>query len=208
MDSRIVSWPYFLAINWSIVTPRYGLTAFLRGRAADNRTAPRAWSPPGSSVLAMASGISIPEMNVTRLRNGSRGFVINENSKLEPSCCGLQYPGAAPCGCQIPMKRLTGAAAVLAKGVCAGTIESSRGKPSLMPAPRKNVRRGMNFFSINISFDSCSVTGSLFGFFRSHLKWGALDNAHQNRQEPVVILVRIPHNLPDHGHIFVFHSAA
>src|SRR5580700_10529504 len=156
----------------------------------------------------MASGISIPEMNVTRLRNGSNGFVINENSKFEPSCCGLQYPGAAPCGCQIPMKRLTGAAAVLPRGVCAGTIESSSGKPSVMPAPRKNVRRGMNFFSINISLDSCSVTGCVFDFFRSHLKRGALDNTHQDREEPVVILVRIVHDGPDHGHILIFHSAA
>src|SRR5580692_4659254 len=188
--------------------PRYGLTAFLRGRMADNSTAPRAWSPPGSSVVAIASGISIPEIKVTRLRNGSSGLVMNEKSKLDPSCWGLQYPGAAPCGCQIPMKRLTGAAAVLPRGVCAGTIESSSGKPSVMPAPRKNVRRGMNFFSINISLDSCSVTGCLFDFFRSHLKWGALNNSHQNRQEPVVILVRVPDDRPDHRHIFVFDPAA
>src|SRR5579864_1092985 len=133
-----------------MVTPRYGVTAFLRGRAADNRTAPRAWSPPGSSVVAMASGISIPDIRVTRFLNGSRGLVMYENSKLAPSCSGLQYPGAAPCGCQIPRNRRAGAAAVLSNGVCAGTIESSKGKPSVMPAPRRNARRGTNFFEINI----------------------------------------------------------
>src|SRR5690242_19319488 len=49
-EDKIVSWPYFWAINWSTVTPRYGLTALRRGRAPESRTAPRAWSPPGSSV--------------------------------------------------------------------------------------------------------------------------------------------------------------
>ena len=33
---------YFCAPNWSSVTPKYGLTAFLRGRDDDNKTAPRA----------------------------------------------------------------------------------------------------------------------------------------------------------------------
>src|SRR6516162_4399483 len=131
MDDRIVSRPYLFAINWSIVTPKEGLTAFLRGRTPDKRTAPRAWSPPGSSVVAMASGRSSPEMRTTRSRNGSSGLVIDEKSKLEPSCKGLQYPGAAPCGCQIPTKRFTGLAEVWRKGVCAGTIESSSGKATV-----------------------------------------------------------------------------
>ena len=70
--------------------PRNGLTAFRRGRAPDSSTAPRAWSPPGSSVVAIASGMSRPLISTTRLRNGSSGLVMNENSKFLPSCSGLQ----------------------------------------------------------------------------------------------------------------------
>ena len=61
-------------------------------------------------------------IKVTRLRNGSRGFVMKEKSKFAPSCSGLQYPGAAPCGCQMPRNRRTGAAAVFFRRVCAGTM--------------------------------------------------------------------------------------
>ena len=38
----------------------------------------------------------------------------------------------------------------LASGVCAGTIESSRGSASVTPIPRKNVRRGKCFLVMNI----------------------------------------------------------
>src|SRR5437870_2510650 len=91
-------------------------------------------------------------MRTTRSRNGTSSFVIKENSKLEPSCKGLQYPGAAPCGCQMPTKRLTesGPAAVWRNGVCAGSIDSRKGKANVTPQPCRNVRRGMCFFVINI----------------------------------------------------------
>src|SRR5579864_2645239 len=142
----------------------------------------------------MASVMSSPLMRTTRLRNGSSGFVINENSKSVPSCSGLQYPGAAPCGCQMPTKRLTGLAAVLRKGVWAGTIESSSGKANVTPTPRKNVRRAICFFVINIYL--ASLVRTLF-HFRSHLKWGALDHTHQERRKLIVILFRFPHNRAD-----------
>ena len=44
-----------------------------------------------------------------------------------------------------------GAAAVRRSGVSAGTIDSSSGKASVTPAPRRNVRRGMCFFVMNIA---------------------------------------------------------
>ena len=50
----------------------------------------------------------------------------------------------------MPTKRFTGAAAVTRSGVSAGTIDSSNGKANVTPAPRRNVRRGMCFFVINI----------------------------------------------------------
>jgi hypothetical protein len=74
-----------------------------------------------------------------------------ENSKSAPSVTGLQYPGAAPCGCHTPTKRRTGLAAVWRNGVAAGTIDSSSGRATIAPAPRRNVRRGMCFFVINIA---------------------------------------------------------
>ncbi len=46
--------------------------------------------------------------------------------------------------------RRTGLAAVFASGVAAGTIASSNGNAIVAPTPRRNVRRGMNFFVMNI----------------------------------------------------------
>src|SRR5438094_6945779 len=139
-----------------MVTPRYGLTESRRGRAPDKRLAPRACSPPGSSAVGLEPVASRPVIKTTRSRNGSSGFVIKENSKLEPSCSGLQYPGAAPCGCQMPTKRLTepGPAAVWRRGVWAGSIDSRKGKAKVTPQPRRNVLLGMCFLAINIYLSS------------------------------------------------------
>ena len=41
-----------------------------------------------------------------------------------------------------------------------------------------------------------------------HLEGRALDDAHQNRGKPVVVLFRVAHDRADHGHIVVFDSAA
>src|ERR1051326_1004106 len=48
----------------------------------------------------------------------------------------------------MPQNRLFGVAAVLAKGVCAGSIESSSGSATVTPAPRRNVRRERCFFEM------------------------------------------------------------
>jgi len=48
------------------------------------------------------------------------------------------------------LNRLFGLAAVFASGVCAGTMESSRGREIATPMPRKNVRRGRYFFEIKV----------------------------------------------------------
>src|ERR1700741_3002753 len=50
----------------------------------------------------------------------------------------------------MPTKRRTGAAAVIRVGVSAGSIDSRRGRASVTPAPRRNVRRAMCFFETNI----------------------------------------------------------
>src|SRR5882724_5968276 len=46
--------------------------------------------------------------------------------------------------------RLFGLAAVLFKGVCAGTIDSRNGNATVTPAPRRNVRRERDFFVMNM----------------------------------------------------------
>src|SRR5690349_449053 len=51
----------------------------------------------------------------------------------------------------MPQKRLFGLAAVLLNGVCAGTIASNSGSATVTPTPRRNVRRGMCFFVMNIA---------------------------------------------------------
>src|SRR5579872_6041902 len=48
--------------------------------------------------------------------------------------------------------RERGEAAVLARGVCAGTIESSKGSASDAPTPRRMVRRDRCFLVRNIPF--------------------------------------------------------
>ena len=47
-------------------------------------------------------------------------------------------------------RRLRGNAAVLRNGVCAGTIESKRGRAEVTPIPRRTERRERCFFVINI----------------------------------------------------------
>src|ERR1019366_10296486 len=111
----------------------------------------------------------------------------------------------------MPMKRLTGAAAVWFVGVCAGTNESRRGNPSVTPTPRRKVRRGMYFFEMNICLNSLLSDFLPFrNFFRfdSHLKRSAFNHSHRNRGKLIMILVRFPHNPADYGHILIFHAAA
>jgi len=50
--------------------------------------------------------------------------------------------------------RLFGLAAVLFKGVCAGTIDSSSGNATVTPAPRRNVRRERCLFVMNLGLIS------------------------------------------------------
>ena len=101
----------------SVADERGGRVAIHHGHAPDKSAAPRAWSPAGSSAVGAEAVASRFVMRTVRSRNGSNGFVMYENSKSEPACAGLQYPGAAPCGCHIPTKRRTGAAAVWFNGV-------------------------------------------------------------------------------------------
>src|SRR5260370_16812992 len=58
-----------------------------------------------------------------------------------PPASGTHQPGAAPWGTKMPVKRVLGVAAVFDSGVCAGTMESRRGRANATPAPRRTARR-------------------------------------------------------------------
>jgi hypothetical protein len=57
---------------------------------------------------------------------------------------------AEPCTISMQHRRERGAAAVFAKGVCAGTIESRKGNAKDAPTPRKIVRRERCFLVTNM----------------------------------------------------------
>src|SRR5215813_4599061 len=90
-------------------------------------------------------------MTVIESFQGSSGLRIKESSSRTPSFM-VQCPGSQPCGLKMPTNRGTFAAAsALAEGTKAGNIESSNGSANVTPAPRRNVRREMCFFVMNIS---------------------------------------------------------
>src|SRR6185503_20139985 len=74
------------------------------------------------------------------------------NSKFSPTVLGVQNPGRSPSGTKIAPKRRDGlgAAAVLATAVIAGTIDSSSGRASVTPIPRRKVRLGNDILVINM----------------------------------------------------------
>src|SRR5215831_3695804 len=107
---------------------------------------------------------------------------------LRPSVGGMsgrpsaQYVGAHPCGEKIAKKRVFGAIAALARGVIAGTMESSSGNANVVPTPRRNVRRGIAFLVSNTLVGpplSCEL------FNRNHLPF-ATSALHRRRRPPVL----------------------
>src|SRR5215470_12640824 len=98
----------------------------------------------------------------------------------------------------MPTKRFTGEAAVSLTGVSAGTIASSSGSASVTPAPRRNVRRGMCFFAMNMSVLHRPGT---------HLELRALHDAEHDRRKPVVVRGRVTHDRAQRGHVDVFDAA-
>src|SRR5215813_9795453 len=96
----------------------------------------------------------------------------------------------------MPRNRLTapGAAAVLLKGVWAGSMDSRKGKAKVVPTPRRNVRRGMCFFVMTITGSFLATSLKLVRVlrsFRPHLKLRALDDAHQDRRKSIILFLRM-----------------
>src|ERR1700722_20085628 len=120
------------------------------GLLAHINAAATQWSAPVTPGGGSADFDHRPLMITVWSRKGASGFHIIGYSKPGSVGFGTQYAGAAPCGSNIPVKRVFGLAAVLLRGVCAGTMESKNGKARAAPAPRRNVRRAMCFLVINI----------------------------------------------------------
>src|SRR6267143_7152648 len=67
--------------------------------------------------------------------------------------------------------RLFGLAAVLFKGVCAGTIDSSSGNATVTPAPRRNVRRERCLFVMNMGLISSQENEQEAANYANDAKW-------------------------------------
>src|SRR5262245_60757853 len=108
----------------------------------------------------------------------------------------------------MPRNRLTdpGAAAVLLSGVCAGSMDSRKGRASVTPAPRRNVRRGMNFFVMSIA--APLVRGVVRRLLHPRLEGSALNDSHHQRRKLVVALLTVLNDRADHGHVVVLDPAS
>src|SRR5262245_20453255 len=113
---------------------------------------------------------------------------------------------------QRPMRNC-GLAAVFASGVCAGFIESSRGRPSVTPARREIVgpgiccwvRSAMESLPIRLS---CGEDFAGRGFLDFHLERRAGDDAAENGGELVAAGSRVTDDFADGGHVGRFEASA
>src|ERR1700732_627118 len=134
------------------------------GLLAHKKAAATQWSAPVCPGGGSADFDHSPLRITVRSRNGSSGSKIVAYLKFllpgsafgspGPPASGTHHPGAAPWGTKMPVKRVFGFAAVLIRGVCAGTMESSSGSANATPAPRRTVRRDTCFLVRNILFRS------------------------------------------------------
>src|SRR5215469_10911777 len=123
------------------------------GLLAQRKAAATQWSAPVTPGGGSADFDQRPLRITVWSRKGSSGFMMNGNLPASRTgFSGIQYPGAMPCGTKIPVKRVFAPAAVFAKGVCAGTMESNNGNASATPAPLRTVRREMCFLVISIAY--------------------------------------------------------
>src|SRR5216684_1340773 len=109
-----------------------------------------------------------------RSRKASSGLRVGVISQSVPSVLGVHswFKLNMPFGTSKNAIRI-GFAASTAN---AGVIASNMGRASVAPAPRKNVRRGMDFLRITI-------------FHSPHLEWGAVDDT-KNHGRPFLVVRR------------------
>src|SRR5450755_547775 len=113
-------------------------------------------------------------------------------------------------------RRVLGFAAVFARGVCAGTIESSSGSARDAPMPRSNVRRDRCFFVMNMLFLSspqlmavpCIRWRRLRIFHPSHLEWRTLHHSQNKRRKTIVAVRCFPLDAANERHVAIVDDAA
>src|SRR5436190_1118802 len=127
-----------------------------------------------------------------RSRKASSGLRVWGISQPVPSVLGVNslFKLKMPFGTSMNAMRI-GRLASTAK---AGVIASSIGKAITAPAPRKNVRRAMDFLKITI-------------FCSPHLERGAVDDAKNNGRPLLVIRGSFARNLTNNGVVIFFDPA-
>src|SRR5882724_5038261 len=127
-----------------------------------------------------------------RSRKASSGLRVCVISQPVPSVLGVHslFKLKMPLGTSMNAMRI-GRLASTAK---AGVIASSMGRATTAPAPRKNVRRGMDFLKITI-------------FCSPHLERSAVDDAKNNGRPFLVIRRRFTRDLTNNGMVVFFDPA-
>src|SRR5690242_20045528 len=112
-------------------------------------------------------------------------------------------------------RRVLGAAAVLATGVCAGTMESSNGRAKDTPIPRRTVRRERCFLVMNIALGLLiQVAGNSIGrrthilFRSSHFERRTFHDSENERGKSVVVLGRFALDGANERHVVIVDHAA
>src|SRR5215510_14482947 len=100
------------------------------------------------------------------------------------------------------VRRLFGVAAVLLRGVCAGTMDSRKGRAIVTPAPLRKVRLERCFLEMTV------MTVSSGRLFHHHLERCALNNAENDRRKMIIVASRLINNGSDRGHVIVMYCTA
>src|SRR5439155_15600013 len=96
------------------------------------------------------------------------------------------------------------AAAASAFAASAGIMASRSGSATVAPAPRRNDRRGIDSFLMNINVSFAIGDSSR----PSHSKGRAADDAANERDEPIIVAGGIADNRANRRRIVVFDAAA
>src|SRR6185503_19288834 len=149
----------------------------------------RGWSPAISNSSLRASLLARPPTTTMRSRKAASGSRTGVIGKPLPAAAGVHLSMMMPFGTAKNDKRAARGAAICAAEANAGTIASSSGSASAVPAPRRNVRLGIAFRKTIMSAGS------------PHLKRHAGDDPHDDRRPAVVTGRRVAHDRPHRRHV-------
>src|SRR5262245_47993640 len=125
-----------------------------------------------------------------RSRNGSSGSRTRVSAKLAPSVGGVHLSIMIPLGTSMKDIRI----GRLSSAASAGVMASSTGSASVAPAPRRNVRRGIDFLVMT------DIAGP------PHLEWRAVDDAQNDGRPPIIVRSSSAHDLAKNRVVVLFHT--